>query len=129
MKPDALISEARAKIVWGDTASSVREFLTSKGMSATDADVRIKELSAERNAEIRKIGIRSTLIGVALVIGAGILLYVFNRQSVFAAVFGSTDHYLIIVLGGLYGVWKIVIGVTYLVRPQFENESLTEIEE
>lgn len=75
MKPDVLISEARARIIWGEPSSSVRYFLTSNGMSDADADAKIKEFNVQRNTEIRKIGIKKTVISAALVIGAGVYFY------------------------------------------------------
>ena len=75
MITDDLIVEARARIIWGDEPASVRCFLTSNGMAAAEADAKIKELTLERNAEIRKLGIRDVLIGVVLVAAAIIFFY------------------------------------------------------
>ena len=129
MNPDDLIVEARAKITWGETPSSVRYFLTSNGMSAADADVTIKELNAERNREIRRAGVRSTCIGAAVTCGAGILLYVMLRDS--HTLFANRHAKAICgdALLGLYGIWKLVNGLVYLIRPQFEERSITEISE
>jgi hypothetical protein len=38
MNPDQLIMEARARIIWGESSSSVRDFLISNGISDMDAD-------------------------------------------------------------------------------------------
>ena len=66
--------EARAKIMWGESPSSVREFLTSKGISAAEAEATIKELTLERNAEIRRLGSGRIVIGSVLIGVPGILL-------------------------------------------------------
>ena len=79
MKPDVLFSEARARIIWGEPSSSVHDFLTSNGISATDADEKIEELFAERNTEIRKIGIKNTVFGAAIMGGAGVTVYLCLR--------------------------------------------------
>jgi hypothetical protein len=71
-----LISEARARIIWGEESSSVRSFLVSNGISEIDADAKIKEFNAERNNEIRKRAIRQILIGSILLVGAAVFLYV-----------------------------------------------------
>jgi hypothetical protein len=102
-------------------------------MSATDADAKIKEFNAERNTEIRKIGIKKIFIGAGLIIGAGIALYFMFRNA------GSDISYSSIkgrairasggIFGGLYGLWKFVDGITYLVRPKSEEESITEMSE
>ena|ERR1022692_2307851 len=132
MKADDLISESRAKIMWGDPASSVRGFLISNGISDIDADVKIKEFNAERNSEIRKVGIKKTFIGAVLTVGAGIFFYLSlkhvdidemnsRRASGFATIA------IVIALGGFYGLWKLLDGITYLVRPQSIKKSVSEM--
>lgn len=129
MKPGDFISEARAKIIWGEPSSSVHDFLTSNGISNNDADAAIKEFIAERNKEIRKIGIKKTFIGAALIVGAGIFFaYVdigrrMNPGS--GRVFVTIA--ILIALGGMYGLWKLIDGINYLVRPQSERKSISDI--
>ncbi len=132
MKPDDLIAEARAKIIWGDPASSVHDFLTANGISVLDADAAIEQFNAERNTELRTIGIRKIFIGVALTIGAGIFFYLglkyvdmdkMNGRS--ASGFAMVA--LVIAIGGFYGCWKLIDGISYLVRPQSEDKSISEI--
>ena len=118
MKPDDLITEARAKIIWGEPSSSVRSFLTSNGMSETDAAATIEEFDAERNAEIRKIGIKNTIIGGVLTGLAGILLYLILGQD------NSGMNYRSAII---VGVIMLMNGIIYLVRPQTEEKSITEI--
>ena len=127
MNPDQLIIEARAKITWGEASSSVRYFLTSNGMSAADADAKLKELNAERNGEIRRRGIRNILIGGTLVVGAGILLYSVHASSHVSVASGK--GYGFVVLAGFYGLWKLVNGIICLVRPQAEHESISDVSE
>lgn len=69
MKPPDFISKARAKILWGEPSTSVRDFLIASGISDSDADTAIEEFCAERNKEIRKIGIKKTFFGAALLVG------------------------------------------------------------
>jgi hypothetical protein len=45
MSPDKIISEARARIIWGESSSSVRYFLISNGISDSIADARLKEFA------------------------------------------------------------------------------------
>jgi hypothetical protein len=130
MNPDQLIVEARAKITWGEPSSSVRYFLISNGMSAADADAKLKELNAERNGEIRRRGIRNILIGGTLVVGAGILLYsVYASSHVPSLNVRSGKGYGFVVLAGFYGLWKLVNGIICLVRPQAEHESISDVSE
>ena len=134
MKPDNLIAEARARILWGESSSSVRSFLISNGVSEIDADAQIKEVNAERNWEIRKIGIKKTFIGAVLTVVAGIFFYsslkdVDLEKMNYGGARGFVMIALVIALGGLYGIWKLIDGIAYLVRPRSEEKSVFEISE
>ncbi len=119
MEPDKLISEARARLIWGEPALSVRAFLVSNGISDTVADAKVKEFSLARNREVRSIGIRNVLIGVVLTGAGGIGIYLLLH--VYVKALG------VLVLAGLYGVWKLATGIIYLVRPQSERRSVPDI--
>jgi hypothetical protein len=134
MKPAALISEARARIVWGEPPSSVRDFLTAHGISDIDADAKLNELIAERNSEIRKIGIKNTIIGAALTLGACVFLYLsFKHVDVAKMSSGSARGFvtiaLVIAIGGFYGIWKLIDGISCIVRPQSEEKAISEVSE
>jgi hypothetical protein len=128
MNPDNLIVEARAKIIWGEASSSVRYFLTSNGMSAADADAKIKEFTLERNADIRRLGIKNILIGVVLIGAAGIFFYSMFASSRMPSVsVRSARGYGVLVLVAVYGLWKLINGIIYLVRPKSEHGSISDI--
>ena len=132
MKSEELISEARAKIIWGEPSSSVRNYLIANGISDIDADAKIKEFNDERNSEIRKIGIKRTFIGAVLTTGAVIffgwsLLHVDIDKMSYRDVKGFVLIAIVIALGGFYGLWKLIDGIAYLVRPQSEKQSVSEI--
>ena len=121
MHTDKVISEARARIIWGESPLSVRAFLISNGISEAVAEAKLAEFNLERSAEIRKIGLRNILIGVVLTGTSGITLYVVGL--------GPIRALGLVGLAGLYGLWKLVDGVIYLVRPQSERKSIPDIEE
>lgn len=124
MKPNTLITEARARIIWGERYSSVREFLTSNGLSATEADASIHEFEQERHAAIRKHGIKNVLLGTVLLAAVAILLYL----SFAGPEFGGDIHSLAAAtVGGVFGIWKLVNGLIYLLRPQSEDRSVAEV--
>jgi len=132
MKPADLISEARAKIIWGEPSSSVRSFLTAKGISDIEAEAAIKQFDDERNSEIRSIGIKKTFIGAALTIGAGVFFYwsfkhVDIDQMNSRSARGFVTMVLVIAIGGFYGLWKLMDGITYLVRPRSVVKSISDI--
>jgi hypothetical protein len=130
MDTEKLITEARANIIWGEDAESVRDFLTSNGMSGPEADEQIKAFNHERNLEIRKKGIKDTLIGAVLVAVSGSLIYLMLTASEMPHSSTSAGKALgVLMLGAGYGLWKLVNGIVYLVRPQSEHQSITELEE
>jgi hypothetical protein len=129
MNPEDAIVEARARIIWGEAPSSVHYFLTSSGISAAEAHARIKQFNAERNSEIRRIGFRRALIGAVIICIAGICFYfTFQHTSTLFPskrvrnMFGEA-------LAGLCGVWMLVHGVFYILRPKSEHRSLPDISE
>jgi len=123
---DKVISEARARIIWGESSLSVRDFLISNGISDMVADAKLKEFGLERNKELRNIGIRNTFIGAVLTGAAGIALY-FALPPANGFSSSITRASGVILLAGLYGLWKLVKGVIYLVRPQSEHKSIPDI--
>jgi len=130
MNTDALIVEARARITWGEETRSVRVFLVSNGMSAAEADAQLKELMLERNADIRRLGMRDVLIGGALLGLAGVFFYLLFVGSHAPSV--SARHargFAIPAIAAAYGLWRLVNGIVRLLRPQSEHSSMTDISE
>jgi len=125
MKPANILDQARAKLIWGESEDAVREFLTTHGFSSSEAEIQIAEFRAERHADIRKTGIKKIVIGSALTAAA--IAYFCTTKL------GTNTHSAkgaaFILLGGLYGSWKLIDGIIYLVRPQSETKSITEIQE
>ncbi len=121
--------EARARIIWGESSLSVHDFLTSNGISAAEADSRIIEYQRERNTEIKKIGIRSIVIGLLVasltILAMYLVLWPLDRGSIAYANRGVA----VVVLVGLYGLWKIGIGFVYVIWPQSVRKSVTDIGE
>jgi hypothetical protein len=130
VNPEILITEARARITWGDEPASVRDFLTSSGMSAADADAKIKELICERSAEIRKIGIRNVVIGAAILCAAAFGFFVSFACSPSGNLGPLTGRVCVAaVLAALFGLWKLTKGVIDLVWPKSERGSIPDITE
>jgi hypothetical protein len=128
MIADNVITEARARIIWGEASSSVRDFLIANGVPASEIDARLKEFERERRRELRKIGLRNVLIGIVLTGAAGVTLYIALPQgSGFTS--GWTRALALVLLAGVYGLWKLKNGIIYLVRPQSEHKSIPDIEQ
>ena len=130
MNTDDLIVQARARIIWGDDPASVHYFLTSSGMSAADADSKLRDLVLERNAEVRKLGIRDVLIGVALIGSAGIFFYSLFKSSHMPSVsVRAGKGYGVLVILAFYGLWRLINGICRVARPKSEHGSIPDLSE
>jgi hypothetical protein len=118
---DRIMAEARARILWGELSSSVREFLTASGLPAAVVNTKIEEFSRERNAWIRKAGVKSILTGTLVAALAGVVVWLIAPLS------GLTRALCVLWVLGAYALWKIVNGIIYLVRPQSEQRGMQEI--
>jgi hypothetical protein len=123
MRTDQAITEARARIIWGESPASVRDFLVSSGIESVVADTKLEEFSLERNRELRRIGIRSILIGMLVTGIAGIPIFIALHLHTFNRALA------VVMLGVLYGVWKLAIGSIYLICPQLVHKSIPDIGE
>ena len=127
MNADKVISEARARIIWGESASSVRDFLISNGFSDAMADTTVREFVVERHAEIRGMGIRNILIGALLSSAAGVTTYMAFPPLTIGFTRGYNLMLGAVMVAGIYGLWKLAKGIIYLVRPQSEHKSIPDI--
>ena len=121
------MADARARIIWGESPPSVRDFLVSNGVSVDAADSKVLEFELERNRELRRIGLRNVLIGGVLAAAASIALYLWFPVA--SASSGIVRALAVVLLAGLYGVWKLIKGIVYLPRPQSEHKSIPDIEQ
>ena len=124
MTTEQVITEARARIIWGESALLVREFLVSNGLSATDADSKIEGFCAERCLEIRRDGRRQTFIGATLIFLAGIMFYPCYSYFDSSTYLGGVRIIAVFAIVGLFGLWKLTKGVIYLARPQSVHKSV-----
>ncbi len=124
MKTDEVLLQARAKVIWGEPSVSVRVFLILNGVSDQEADAKIKEFTAERSQEIRRIGIRKILIGAASTVGVSAYFYLIY---IWPSIGFSRVPGVIAVAGFFYGLWQFFGGIIYLARPQAEGKSISEI--
>jgi hypothetical protein len=123
MRTDKVITEARARIIWGESPASVRDYLVASGVESVVADTKLEEFSLERNRELRRIGIRSILIGILVAGIAGIPIWIGFHLHTFNRALAVP------MLGILYGVWKLSIGSIYLICPQLVHKSIPDIGE
>ena len=129
MEPDQFMIDARARIIWGESPSSVRGFLMAHGVTATDANAKIKSFQLERNSGMRSIAIRNTIAGGTILVAEGITFYPFYRYLDSISYTGGVRLMIGYAIGGLYGLWRLGRGLVYLLRPQSDGRLVTDIYE
>ncbi len=129
MTSDEAITQARAKIIWGEPAADVRTFLIENGYSDKEADKAIAGFNSERNNEIRYKGIKQLLLGGLLVFVAGWLIYHRLHEDPLILPHSTNRDRGGIFAIGLYGAYKLTNGIFTLLCPQTEKGSITEIED
>lgn len=122
---EKILTDARARIIWGESPQSVRDFLVSKGVSLEAAEKKILEFRLERNRELRRIGLRNVLTGGVVILAASIALYLWFRVGWSSS--GIIRALALVLLAAVYGFWKLVKGIVYLLRPQSEHKSIPDI--
>jgi hypothetical protein len=127
MPSDKVITEARARIIWGDSADSVRDYLVSNGISRSVADAKVAEFTLERKRELRRMGLRDLSVGILLSAASGVTLWIAMPQA--SATSGVVMGLAVVFMAGCFGLWKLWTGIVYLVRPQSEHKSIPDIEQ
>ncbi|HSI09506.1 MAG: hypothetical protein ACAH89_07165 [Rariglobus sp.] len=119
-----LIRNARAKIMWGESRQSVLEYLQQNEIGDKDAIGYIDALFQARAADIRKTGIKKIVIGIFFVA----LLLAYLAISMFI---GAIEIKLLAMTGisALAGTWKIIEGISYILKPGSESGDLSSITE
>jgi hypothetical protein len=116
-------------IIWGESTDAVRRFLLSNDTSSREAEECLVLLREERNREIRKTGIRKVLVG-AVVLGVAVCGLVLLWDTILdrsASRRGGGGLFVLLLLGLFFGIWKLVDGLIYLIRPQLESKAISEI--
>lgn len=137
MEHDRLFVEARAKIIWGDSASSARVFLIDNGVPEAEASAKVSEFVLERDSEIKKLGVRNTITGLILTGAAGgtlvwIFTWILPPDTARVYAFGGRGigtGVIALIAIAIYGFWKLVKGISWLVRPKSEHRSIPDISE
>src|SRR6185295_1791130 len=110
------LTEARAKIFWGDPPVEGIKRLMLEGISYEEASSLVAPMVQERNATLRGIGLRKTLIGSGLVCVPILAWFIFTSQGYLPIkLFGVT------VVLGLWGGWMLLNGIITLVAPRSES--------
>ena len=97
-------------------------------MTPADADATINQLVRERQAEIRKLGIRDLLIGALLLVATvGYFYSVFSSSRMPNVSVRAAKGTGFLALIGFYGLWRLVMGISRLLRPSSEPGSVSDM--
>lgn len=76
-----LLSDARARVIWGEPLEKVKMHLVAGGLATGQADFLVLEFEAERIADLRKIALRRTCLGLGLAVASYVVLWCFFNKS------------------------------------------------
>jgi len=118
---EKLESEVRAKIFWGDEPAEVISYLQSQGATEQEAKELIASLEAERDASVRALGRKKIILGALLV------PLPFVTWAIFLQIHWMSLKLLGLMAAiGLFGVWKIILGLVNVFSPRAIRVDLSD---
>ena len=121
MRRNQALIDARAKIFWGDPPVEAIKHLMGQGISYEEAVGLVTPMVEERNATLRGIGLRKTLIG------SGLICVPIGTWIVSGGVgFLSVKILGVAVLVGIIGLWLLINGIITLVAPKSESGDVAD---
>jgi hypothetical protein len=122
MTQDEARIEARAKIIWGESKESVSAFLQTHGFGEQDTLSLLAEFDQERATAIRSSGIKKLTMGALLVPIPVIAYLVFMAMGVILM-----KIFAITIVAGLFGLWKVIDGISMIMAPGSERGDLSSL--
>ena len=126
-KEARLLTEATARVTWGDFPDEVEAYLVREGMEATQAVTLVQALVRERSKEVRQRGWVKLGAGLGMVLVAVIYFaWFFNssrdRRSRWDRLWGAS--FLALGITGLASTWRGICGLCWP-----STEELTDVTE
>lgn len=126
METRSRLTEARARIIWGDPPNDVVQWLVSKGDSPVSAEAAVRSWRRERADEIRRMGLRDLLLGVPLAVAgtAGCVeslrpgLRYTDSHEIFAGA----------ALMAVIGAWRVLKGIGRIIEGAAARGSIPDLE-
>ena len=119
---ESLIYEARARIIWGEKADAVFEWLGENGVPEQLSRDIIRTSLKERALEIRKRGASEIIIGLAIAaLGAGGIAGM-NFVGVFSSRIGGLCG-----LAAVYGLYRLMRGIVWVIEGGKTHGSITDL--
>lgn len=122
----SLAIEARAKLIWGDRPSDVRQWLSTRGVTDEQIEVIVRHAMCERARTIRGMGLKDVLIGLPLSLG-GTFLCVAAFKHNHADRVGRGMGAVFVAVG--YGFFRTLRGAERLIAGARMEGSIPEMDD
>jgi len=117
---ESILTEARAKIFWGEEPKSVQGLLVASGVAnEAQAKALVGEYVRERNKSARAEGLKRIIIGGVMIAISGLLLWGYFLLRI-PHYIGHKAAYLFAVPAVL-GLAKLSKGITQLINPALKR--------
>jgi len=125
VNPEKLISEARARIMWGESQDEVRECLAEQGLDTMGIDEVLRACIAERGALVRKRAIIEIMAGLGLIVMPTSVLLVlwFVIGIMISGVFAAG------IAISLYGTFRLLRGIGWMTSGANFHGSIADLGE
>ena len=104
-----LYSEARCKIIWGESPDSVKEYLIESNLQSDQAQGILDALLEERYASVRKNGLRKLLKAIGILLACGTILFILCSNIESHSTYStrrSAGAFALPAIGILWALWK-----------------------
>lgn len=111
--------EAAAKISWGDTPEAVISYLMMQKFSHEEASEIVGELMKKRMLQVRAIGVRKIFLGLSMML-VPVVAWILNMMMISFIIMSMA------VGVGVWGFFKVVIGIMTVVAPKIQTGDVAE---
>ena len=121
MTAERFESEARARLIWGDSQEQIIAHLQTQGATLVEAQTAYEAIKDDRAEYVRSAAKRKIIPGILLIAVPIVCFVIFMFMNVLPVRF-----FALTIVIGLIGAWKVIRGVLGVVRPEAIQGDLSE---
>jgi hypothetical protein len=121
MMAERFESEARARLIWGDSQEQIIAHLQTQGATLVEAQTAYEAIKDDRAEYVRSAAKRKIIPGILLIAVPIVCFVIFMFMNVLPVRF-----FALTIVIGLIGAWKVIRGVLGVVRPEAIQGDLSE---
>ena len=121
MMAERFESEARARLIWGDSQEQIIAHLQTQGATLVEAQIAYEAIKDDRAEFVRSAAKRKIIPGVLLIAVPIVSFVIFMFMNVLPVRF-----FALTIVVGLIGAWKVIRGVLGMIRPEAIQGDLSE---